>query len=218
MLGRVNKANTMALLLQKSRAGGHAVQNATLSLAAQFILDAAQLRDGFDQTLGFVGIQLVANEHPLALRVGFDGRPDVGHKILLGAGVTHRRANYSARRYPSTGSGHRLKISYQRLGAMPFILELHSLRLARFHRLAWMDALQRLNSSFFIRTDYMHTLFMQFLRLVIQLAYGSDLLPENRFVLHLMIEPISGAMRFEVGLILKNDLRSRSTCCLQSPA
>ena len=59
-----------------------------------------------------------------------------------------------------------------------------------------MNALQCLDTGFFVNADHMDTGVVQLLGLVIQFAYGSDLLPKSRFILDLMIQPIFDPMGF----------------------
>ena len=46
--------------------------------------------------------------------------------------------------------------------------------------------------------------FVQFLSLVVQFTHLSDVLPEDRFVLYLVVQPVLNPMRFQIRLILKN--------------
>ena len=196
MFRGIDKTNPVFCVLQERRAGVHIAQNAGFTFLTQGFLDAAQFGHTRRQRGGFVGVELIGNEHPFCLGVGRYCGADMGDKIGFRAGVTQGGADHLA-------GGH-LKVRDQGLRAVPGVLEFVQFQLARRHRLVRVYPLQGLNAGFFVNTDHMHTRFVQFLGLVIQFTDRPDVLPEGRFVLYLMVQPVLNPMRFQIRLILKN--------------
>jgi hypothetical protein len=134
----------------------------------------------------------------------------MGHKIVFGSGVAQGGADDFA--------GRHFKISNQGLRAMPLVLILVQLQLAFGHGMIRVNPFQCLNAGFFVHADHMRTRFMQFLRLMIEFAHLSDLLPKRRIILGFVIEPIFDSMGFQIPLILKNAQYYWARWCLQCPA
>jgi hypothetical protein len=101
-------------------------------------------------------------------------------------------------------------MGYERLSAMPFIFKRHSFGFAGFHRRWRVDTLQSLNTGFLVGTHHMHPWLMPFFGLRIELADRSDVLTKNRFICHVMVEPIGYPVWLEIRLSLNHDRRLRS--------
>lgn len=117
-------------------------------------------------------------------------------KIRFGAGVADRRGDDPA--------GRDLDVGDQCLGAVAKVFELLSFRLAGLHGTGGMKPFQRLDAGFLVGADDMNAPLMEFRRLVIELAHGSDVHAEAAFVFYLVIQSVPGPMRFKVPLILKS--------------
>lgn len=143
-----------------------------------------------------MGVELIGDKHPCALRVRGHRLPDMLGKIFFCASSLDGRAYDPA--------GRHLEVGYQCLGAVPFIFKFQQFGFAGFHWMIRMDALHGLNPGLFIRAHQMHPLSMEFFGLVIKFAHGSDVLPKYRFVFHRRIEPLFCPVRLELPLILKN--------------
>ena len=196
MLRGVDKADAVGGILEEDGARGHGLQDALLFLAPEIPLDGAPQRDEFHQTGRLVGIELVTDEDPFALRVEVDGGTEVGDDVRLGAGVADGGGDGAP--------GGDLEVGARRLGTVAFVLELHRLGIVRAHRLIGMNGFESLNAGLLIRGDDRHPLRMEFRRLMVELADRADRFSEGGLVFDLGIEPRPGAMRLEVRLILKN--------------
>lgn len=130
---------------------------------------------------------LIDDEPPFGLGIGFHGGAKVTDKIVLGAGVAHRGANDLSR-------GH-LEVGDQGLRPMAHVFELLGFRFARRHRAGGMEPFQRLDAGFLVGADHMDPVLMEFSRLRIEPANCPHLLPEPRFVCHLVIQPVAGPVR-----------------------
>lgn len=135
-----------------------------------------------------MGIQLIHDEHPFPFGIGFHGGTNMGHKILLRARVPYRRAEDL--------SGRHLEVGDQRLGAVPDIFKLLCLRLTGLHRTGRMAPFQSLDASFLISADQVDSLFLKFLRLVIQFADRPYLAWKRDRVFHFVVQPIPAPMGF----------------------
>lgn len=178
----------MPSVLQKLGAGGHIAQNAGFAFLAQGVFNAAQLRYTGGQRSGFVGVELVGNEHPFGLRVSRHGGADVVDKVLFRAGISQGGTNHF--------TGGHLEVSYQGLRAVPGVLEFVQFQLAWRHRLVRVYPLQRLDAGFFINTDDMHARFVQLLSLVIELTDRSDVLPKGGLIFYFVVKPVFDPMGF----------------------
>ena len=98
MLGGIDEADAVRGILEEGRARGHVRQDPRLPLATEIGVGRAVLGDQLHQTGRLVGVELVADEDPLALRVGRHGGGDVGDEVGLGAGVTDGCLLYTSRR------------------------------------------------------------------------------------------------------------------------
>jgi len=107
---------------------------------------------------------------------------------------------------------------------MSLVLLFVQLQLAFGQGMIRVNPFQCLNAGFFVHADHMHTRFMQFLRLMIELAHRSDLLPKRRIILGFVIESIFDSMGFQISLIscapvgIKNARYCWARWCLQCPA
>ena len=84
-------------------------------------------------------------------------------------------------------------------------LAFDGLGLPRAHRLVGMKGFERLHPGLLIGGDQVDSLFMACRRVMVERAEIAHRLPEAGLVLDVGGEPVQGAMRLEVGLILKND-------------
>jgi hypothetical protein len=135
-----------------------------------------------------MGIQLIHDEHPLPFGIGFHGSMHMGHKILLRASVPYRRAEDLSRRH--------LEVGDQRLGSVPDIFKLLGFRLTGLHRTGRMEPFQSLDAGFLIGADQVDSLFMEFLRLVVQFADRPYLAWKSDRVFHFVVQPIPTPMGF----------------------
>ena len=188
MFWRINKTDTMPGVLQEFSTGGHIEQNTGLAFLAQRCFYATEFCHTFHQGGGFVGVELVCNEHPFCLRVGRHGSMDMGNKVLFCPRVAESGVD------DFTGS--HFKVGDQCLRSMPGVFELMQFQLAFGHRMVRVYPLQCLDSGFFVNTDDMHARFVQLLCLVIEFAHGSDVLPESGFILHFVVQPVFDPVGF----------------------
>lgn len=153
MLGRIGKSNAMGFIGEKFGACFLGLEDTRFSFDAQ--IDRYFTVSGYpsDQTFGLMGVELIHDKDPLALRIDREGLFHVVFKILFGAGWTNGR--------PKDLSGSHFKVGDQALGAMPFIFKLLAFRPARLHRSGGMGALFGLDAGFFIRTDQVNALRLQ---------------------------------------------------------
>jgi hypothetical protein len=79
---------------------------------------------------------------------------------------------------------------------MPGVFKLVQFKLTLRQGMVWMYPFQCLNTRLFVNTDHMNTGFMELLRLMIELAYRSDLLPKVRLIFDFVIQPIFNSVRF----------------------
>lgn len=135
-----------------------------------------------------MGIELVCNKHPFCVRVARHGGSDMGNKVLFCPRISESGADDFA-------GGH-LKVGDQRLRPMSGVLELVQFQLTFRHLMVRVYAFQCLDAGFFVNADDMDTGFMQLLCLMIEFAYGSDVLPKSGFILHFVIQPIFDPVRF----------------------
>ena len=143
-------------------------------LRPRSVVDRTALGDEFHQAGRLVGVELIADEDPLGLRIGVHGGGDVGDEVRFGAGVADGGGD--------DAPGGDLEVGDQRLGAVTFILEFDRLGMARAHRLGRVNRLQGLHPGFLIRGDDMHPLLMQLRRLMVELADRAHLLAEGGLV------------------------------------
>ena len=74
----VDEADAVFGLLEELLAGGHRLEDSGLSFDAEVVRDPTSLGDQLDEGLGLVSVELVEHEDPGCIRVGVDGRSDVG--------------------------------------------------------------------------------------------------------------------------------------------
>ena len=114
-MGGIDKTNSVLGVLQELGAGAHIAQNTGFAFFAQGVLDAAQFGHARHQRRGFVGVELVGNEHPVCIGVCGHGAADMRDKISFRAGVAEGGSDHLA--------GSHLKVCDQSLRAMPGVLE-----------------------------------------------------------------------------------------------
>lgn len=141
-------------------------------------------------------IELVGDKNPGCLGIVGHRLRDVRDKIRFRPGIAHRRGQLLARRH--------FDIREQTLGAMPDILLFLTFHPTGRHRLCRSRPFQRLNAGFLIGADDTRSLRMQDRRLRIKLTDGFDVRLKFRRIAFWRVQPVLDAMRFKVGLILKN--------------
>lgn len=133
-------------------------------------------------------VETIEHKNPRRCRIKRNGALNMSHKILFGPRRPHGRCNNLPSRH--------LKIGDQRLGPMPNVFKFHALYQARLQRPGRMSPFIGLNAGLLIRAHDMHTVGMQGLGIVIELAYRLDVCVKLlRVRSPLMIEPIPRLMR-----------------------
>lgn len=135
-----------------------------------------------------MGIELICDEYPFCVRVARHGGTNMGNKVLFCPRIPESGADDFA-------GGH-FKVGDQRLRPMSCVLELVQFQLTLGHRMVRVYALQCLDAGFFVNADDMDTGFVQLLCLMIEFAYGSDVLPKRGFILHFVVQPIFDPVGF----------------------
>lgn len=195
VLGGVVKDDLVGRIAQKSRPRGFGFQDAAFALDAQIIGNAGFGSDIAHQTLGEMGVEVVADVVPFA-DFGFSGRPALymREEVLfspcrLGGDGGHLASGY----IEVEGEGQR---------AMADVFELAPFDLARLQRQARVFAFQGLHAGHLIQAFDAFALFCQGWRLTIQRIDIID------FVLKLVVmlggEPVTVQMRFDLGIFLKD--------------
>jgi hypothetical protein len=180
MLGQVDELNAMARVTQEGRPRRHRLHDAVLALHPQVVGDSARPGDQPHQGLGLMDVQLVHDEDVARIR---PRRPD-------------RRADQPA--------GGNLEVGDQALRAVPDVLELAALDVARLHRQGWGGALQRLDAGHLVGAEHMRAGGFQQRRGGVHVTHGRHLLDEDGWVGRLGREPIAAQVRLEVGLTPKS--------------
>ncbi len=193
MLRRVHEPDPMLRLSQQRRPARLCVQYAALALLAQLHRQTTMLVYQADQTLRLMRIELVADEDPLCRWVAGDSALDMGHKVGLVARWPQRAADQFARGYFQVGD--------QAQGAMAYVLELAMLHSSRLHGNVGRGALQSLHAGHLIAAHQMDALFMQLLRLGIQVTDFRDLFHKLAGVIDLRMQPVTRQMGLDSGLI-----------------
>ena len=168
-----------------------------MAFHAQILFHPTLFGDPLDQTGRFMGIELIDDEHPCCLGIGFHGGANVADEIFFGARVPDRGADHLACRH--------LEVGDQRLRPVSDVFKLRGFRFAGLHRTGGVEPFQRLDAGFLIGADQVYSLFMEFRSLVIELAHRPHLFPELGFVFHFVVQPVFDPVGFQIPLILKND-------------
>ncbi len=147
MLGRVDKADTVAGVSEKGFTRLYAVQDADARLAldaqTSFVKVAfTVLVDQAHQRLGLMSVELVDDEDPLRLRIGLERLFGVRGKVCFGAGWADGGSHDL-----SCGD---LEVGDQGLGAVTRTLELPALYPSGSHRQAGVFTLQSLDAGFLV--------------------------------------------------------------------
>lgn len=146
-------------------------------------------------------VETINNKNPRGGRIKRNGALNMLHTILFGPRWSHGRRHDLP--------GRHLKSGDQGLRPMPNVFKFHALDPARLQRPCRIRPFIGLHTGLLIRAHDMHTVFMQGLGCVIEVAYRPDvgvkLLRVRRPV---MMEPIPRLMRFYIRVLLKN-----ARCC-----
>src|SRR6266481_2178597 len=192
MLGREVEDDAMVSLAQKRFAGCLGSKHAGLAFDAEFAVEAAMLRNEADDGLGEVDVEVVADDIPPCVGGGAAQQGvEKTRKILFGPGVADHPGDFADRDIESGDQG---------LRAVAAIFELAPLDLARTHRQSRRGALQGLNAGHLVDRDRTMALI------------GAGCVPVNladvgafgvKGRIGFWGQPVTKAMRFEVGLFFK---------------
>src|ERR1700732_3666744 len=182
----------MVSLAQKRFAGCLGSEHAGLAFAAEVAVEAAMLRNKANDGLGEMDVEVVADDIPPC--VGGGGAQqgvEKTCKVLLGPGVADPPGDFADRDIETGDQG---------LRAVAAILEFAPLDLARLHRQPRRDALQRLNTGHLVDRDCAMELVGAGCGLVNLTDVGAFGVKGRIGVWR---QPVTKAMRFEVGLFFK---------------
>src|SRR6516225_5223556 len=130
---------------QKCFAGCLGSEHAGLAFDAEVAVEAAMLRNKANDGLGEMDVEVVANDIPPCVGGGAAQQGvEKTSKVLLGPGVADHPGDFADRDIETGDQG---------LRAVAAILEFAPLDLARLHRQARRDALQRLNAGHLVDRD-----------------------------------------------------------------
>ncbi len=121
-----------------------------MAFDAQILFRPTPFGDQLHQTGRLVGVELIDDEHPFRLGIGFHDGADVADEIFFGARLPDCGADHPARRH--------LEVGDQRLRPVADILELLGLRLAGPHRAGGVKPLQRLDAGLLVGADQVNPL------------------------------------------------------------
>src|SRR5271170_7893303 len=193
MLRREVEDDAMVSLAQKRFAGCLGSEHAGLAFDAEVAVEAAMLRNKANDGLGEMDVEIVADDIPPCVGGGAAQQGvEKTCKVLLGPGVAD---------HPGDFAGRDIETGDQGLRAVAAILELAPLDLAGLHRQSRRGALQGLNASHLVDRDRAMAVVGTGCGLV-NLADVSALGVKGR--IGFRRQPITKAMRFEVGLFFKN--------------
>src|ERR1700733_4787006 len=182
----------MVSLAQKRFAGCLGSEHAGLTFDAEVAVEAAMLRNKANDGLGEMDVEVVADDIPPYVGGGAAQQSvEKTCKVLLGPGVAD---------HPDDFADGDIETGDQGLRAVAAILEFAPLDLARLHRQPRRDALQRLNAGHLVDRDCAMALVGAGCGLV-------DLTDIGAFGVKGRIwfwcQPVTKAVRFEVGLFFK---------------
>lgn len=195
MFGRVDEANAMAGVGEKSRTRAHAGEVAAFAFDAQILLDATLRRHQTHQGLRLMRVELIGDEDPSRLRVRLDGLGNVSDEVGFGARGSQAGCDDLA-------GGH-LQIGDQAEGAMPFIFEFLSLDMTRQHRQGRMKPLKGLDAGHLIGAYHMRPLRRKRGGRFIDLTDRADLFGQLRGIVGRWSEPVALAMGLQRTRLLK---------------
>src|SRR6266480_65852 len=182
----------MLRLAQERLTGRLGSEHAGLAFDAEVAVEAAVAGNEADDGLGEVDVEIVADDVPAG--VGSGAAQQVAEKsceILLGSGIADHALDLA---------GGNVEGGDQGLSAVAPVLELAPLDFARHHRQPWGDALQRLNAAHLVDRDRAMS------------GIGAGRGPVDRADVSalgvkggigLRGQPVTNAMRLEVGLFFK---------------
>ena len=84
-MARVDEANAMARIGEKSGPRRHGGEMAAFAFDAQLLLYITLLCYQAYQCFGLMGIQLISDKDPDGVRIGLEGLDDVSSKVGFGA-------------------------------------------------------------------------------------------------------------------------------------
>src|SRR5271156_2954423 len=193
VLGREVENDSMVFLAQKRFAGCLGRKDPGLALDAEVAVEGTMLRNEANNRLGEMDVEVVADDIPPCVGCGAAQQiVEETRKILLGAGIADHSADLA---------GGDIESSDQGLRAVAAILELAPLDLAGLHRQSRRGALQGLNAGHLVDRDRAMAVVGTGCGLV-NLADVSALGVKGR--IGFRRQPMTKAMRFEVGLFFKN--------------
>ena len=160
----------------------------------KLIVDAAELCEQADHTLGHVGVEVIAHHlPPRRPRLRSEQIVQERHEIGLGAAVADGADDLA---------GSDVKRRYQGFCAMADIFELPPFDMPGLHRQAWGGAFQRLDTGHLVDRNGLPALFG---------GCGGGLIDRAdvgtfgvEFRIRLRRQPVTVAMRLEIGLFFKN--------------
>src|ERR1700724_4111250 len=192
MLGREVEDDAMVSLAQKRFAGCLGSKHAGLAFDAEVAVEAAMLRHEANDGLGEVDVEVVADDIPPCVGGGAAQQGvEKSCKILLGPGVADHPGDFAVRGIKGCDQG---------LSAVAAILELAPLDPARVDRQSRRGALQGLNAGHLVDRDRAMAVIGTGCGLV-NLADVGAFSVEGR--IGFWRQPVTKAMRFEVGLFFK---------------
>jgi hypothetical protein len=192
VLGREVEDDTMVSLAQKRFAGCLGSEHAGLTFDAEVAVEAAMLRNEANDGLGEVNVEVVADDIPPCVGGGAAQQGiEKSRKILLGPGIADHPGDFADRDIESRDQG---------LRAVAAILELAPLDLAGLHWQSRRGALQGLNAGHLVDRDRAMAVIGAGCGLV-NLADVGALGVKGR--IGFCGQPVTKAMRFEVGLFFK---------------
>src|ERR1700726_2611613 len=182
----------MVCLAQKRFAGCLGSEHAGLTFDAEVAVEAAMLRNKANDGLGEMDVEVVADDIPPCIGGGAAQQGvEKTCKVLLGPGVADHPGDFADRDIETGDQG---------LRAVAAILEFAPLDLARLHRQPRRDALQRLNAGHLVDRDCAMALVGAGCGLVNLTDVGAFGVKGR---IGFWRQPVTKAMRFEVGLFFK---------------
>jgi hypothetical protein len=168
----------------------HRLKDAGFPFLAEAFVDAAEISNQAGNPFGHVGVEVVADHLPACHR-GRRGEQIVQerHEIRLGAGIADEAADF-ARGYVKRGD--------QGFGAVPHILELPPFDVPGLHRQARSGAFQRLGIPVISSIDTVCTPCSAAVDRADIATLGV------KVGIRLRRQPVTVAMRLEIGLFFKN--------------
>src|ERR1700737_760313 len=182
----------MVWLAQKRHTGGLGRQHARPAFDAELALETAGARNKANDGLGEVDVEIVADDVPPSVGDGaVQQAAEKSREILLSPGIADHALDLAGGNVEGRDQG---------LSAVAAVLELAPLDLARHHRQSRRSALQCLNAGHLIDRDRA----MAFIGAGCSLVHLTDIGALGiEGGIGLRGQPVTKAMRFEVGLFFK---------------